>query len=148
MPQKEVFWDLCHWLWPCQSFFWYDTNFIIYYLKVADYKFFVSVMPKEGLALPANPSFEFSMTTTKTNKDAFLQHTTHVRKQCLTWTCSVSYLWSTPSLRSSTCDLSCEMWFIWSCTCFCNAILSCVNSWNTSRCLDIIGCTIRLALHN
>ena len=44
------------------------------------------------------------------------------------WTCSVSYLCSPPSLRSSTWDFSCEMWFIWSCTFFCSAILSCVSS--------------------
>ncbi len=40
------------WAGPHQSFFWYDTDYKIYSVKVADYRFTVDVMPKEGLMGP------------------------------------------------------------------------------------------------
>ncbi len=57
---------------PRQSFFWYDTDYKIYFVKIADYKSKVSVIPKEGLAGPANPSF--GRTTTKILRSVFPWH--------------------------------------------------------------------------
>ena len=35
---------------PCESFFWYDTNYTIKSVEAVAYKFTVGVIPKEGLA--------------------------------------------------------------------------------------------------